>query len=157
MKHCTFTRKESIRLRGFDYSANNIYFVTIVVRDRRRAFKNKELASRTVECLLELREKYSLRLYCYCLMPDHFHALIAPGESGKTLGQICGAFKSLSTRISWDWYEGKLWQRQYYDHIVRNSEDFCDCVEYVLDNPVEAGLVIERDQWPYSGRVDYLV
>ena len=89
-------------------------------------------------------------------MPDHFHALIGIGKSNKSLGQICGAFKSLTTRISWKWYEGAIWQRQFYDHIVRNEEDFFDCVNYIKQNPVKACLVSKWDDWEFTGRMDYL-
>jgi putative transposase len=81
------------------------------------------VAQITLDCLPELRQKLRFNLYLYCLMPDHFHALIGIGDSNRTLGAICGAFKSLSTRAFWQWYEGKLWQRQFFDHIIRNETE----------------------------------
>ena len=151
-----YTRKETIRLKGFDYSSERVYFVTLVVKNRRRVFLNKRLASTTIDCLIQLRRKMNFNLYCYCLMPDHLHALIGAGKSNKSLGDICGAFKSISTRISWKWLDGKLWQRQYFDHIVRNEEDFFNCVTYIKRNPVIAGLVENWDDWAFTSRVDYL-
>ena len=156
MGDSTFTRKESIRLREFDYASSRIYFVTIVVRERKRLFVNSQFAGETIECLIRLRHRLSFNVYSYCLMPDHFHALIGPGNSGRALGEICGAFKSLTTRISWKWYEGKLWQRQYFDHIIRNEDDFLDCLRYIKNNPVKAELVEKAEDWPYTGRLDYL-
>jgi len=118
------SRKDSIRLRGFDYSWPRIYFITIVAQERQTKFLDERVAIATVESLRKLRINYRFNLYIYCLMPDHFHGLIGPGESGRRLGKICGAFKSLSTREYWNWYDGKLWQRQFFDHIIRNQEDF---------------------------------
>jgi REP element-mobilizing transposase RayT len=106
-----YERRDSLRLRSFDYSARRIYFITIVVSERKQVFLDRRLAQSVVDCLLKLRQQMRFNLYCYCLMPDHLHALIGAGISGKSLGEICGAFKSLTTRAYWQWYEGKLWQR----------------------------------------------
>jgi putative transposase len=150
----SYTRRNSLRRQAFDYSARRIYFVTIVVSERRKLFLNQRLAQTTVDCLLQLRQQQGFNLYCYCLMPDHFHALIGAGESGKTLGEICGAFKSLTTRAYWQWYQGRLWQRQFFDHIIRNEEDFFETREYIRMNPVRKELVRTPEEWPYTGKVD---
>jgi REP-associated tyrosine transposase len=150
------TRKDSLRLRGFDYSWPRIYFVTIVAKDRKQAFLDDRVARATIMSLKELREKFRFNVYIYCLMPDHFHAMIDPGESGRTLGALCGAFKSLSTRAYWNWYGGKLWQRQFFDHIIRNQQDFDETIDYICLNPVRRRLVEDPTDWPYTERLDYL-
>ncbi len=114
---------------AFDYAASTTLldasiFVTIVTLKRRKLFLDRRLADATVDCLLELRNKRSFNLSQYCLMPDHFHALIGSGPSGMSLGRICGAFKSLSTIAFWRWSEGRLWQPRLFDHIIRNEQDF---------------------------------
>ena len=152
----TYTRRESLRLSGFDYTSRRVYFVTVVTAGRRSVFHDRLLSDAVIECLRALRDRLGFYVYVYCLMPDHFHALLGLGESGRSLGQVCGAFKSVSTRAYWCWYEGKLWQRQYFDHVVRNSEDFSECVEYIKMNPVRKKLVEEWGEWPYTGRLDYL-
>jgi hypothetical protein len=81
---------------------------------------------------------------------------VGPGSSNKTLGQICGAFKSLSTRAYWQWEKGRLWQRQYFDHIIRNEKDLFDSLEYIKMNPVRKGLVKTPDEWPFTGNIDEL-
>ena len=139
-------------MRGFDYASRRVYFVTIVVRERRKLFYNKQLAKSIIDCLLELREKMKFNLYGYCLMPDHFHALPGIGQFEKDLGKICGAFKSLTTRIYWNYGKDTLWQRGYHDHIVRNEEDFFECLKYIKENPSKRNL----DNWEFVGRVDYL-
>jgi len=151
-----YTRRDSLRLRGFDYGARRIYFVTIVTTERRKVFLDERVAWATLDCLQGLRQQWQARIYIYCLMPDHLHLLVGIGESGKTLGALCGAFKSLSTRLYWQWYEGRLWQRQFYDHIIRNEEDFRETLEYIRLNPVRKGLVETWSDWPYTARLDYL-
>lgn len=152
MKSETITRKNSLRLKDFDYSNERVYFVTVVTEGRRKLFYEKEFAKQIIDCLLELRDSMKFNLYGYCLMPDHFHGLIGIGESNVALGRICGAFKSLTTRVYWDYGDGKLWQRGYHDHIIRNEEDFFDCLKYTKENPSKANL----EDWEFVGRVDYL-
>ena len=147
-----YTRRNSLRLSGFDYAARRLYFVTIVALNRQRVFLDSRLAEATIRCLSDLKQSWRFLVYSYCLMPDHFHGIVGLGESGKTLGQICGAFKSLSTRRYWQWYEGRLWQRQFFDHIVRNDEDLCETLEYIELNPVRDGLM----NWLYVGHLDLM-
>jgi putative transposase len=147
-------RKNSLRLKNFDYSARRSNFVTIVADGRRKYFADERIAAPTVEILLDLREKYHFNLYSYCLMPDHFHAIIGIGESNMTLGRICGDFKSLSTKAFWQFYDGKLWQRQFFDHVIRNEIDFLETVEYIRENPVKANLTVNWKDWKYAGEPD---
>jgi putative transposase len=150
----TYTRRDSIRLQDFDYTARRVYFVTIVVAQRRKIFLDRRVSQATLDCLFNLRQTMLFNLYCYCLMPDHFHALIGAGESNKSLSEICGSFKSTSTRAYWQWYEGKLWQRQFFDHIIRNEQDFFETLEYIKMNPVRKELVKRSEDWPYTGSLD---
>ena len=146
------TRRNSLRLHGFDYATRRLYFVTLVTAERQKVFLDPKIAKATLECLSRLRESMLFKVYSYCLMPDHFHGIIGLGESGKTLGQICGAFKSLSTRAYWRWHEGKLWQRQFFDNIIRNEDDLFETLEYIELNPARDGLL----DWPYVGHMDVL-
>ncbi len=147
-----YTRKKSLRLPGFDYSASRVYFVTIVVSERRNVFYNKDFAGEIIVCLPTLREKMRFNIYSYCLMPNHFHAVVGMGDCEKDLGEICGAFKSLTTRIYWKYGKGTLWQRGFYDHIIRNETDFTECVKYTKENSLKKNL----ENWEFVGRVDYL-
>ena len=98
----SYTRRNSLRLPGFDYSAQRAYFITIIARDREPVFTNKAFAREDIKILLELRQSMSFNLYAYCLMPNHFHAVIGCGNSGKSLSEICGSFKSITTRAFWN-------------------------------------------------------
>lgn len=151
-----YTRKNTLRLPTFDYAAARIYFVTIVTTERRRFFNNPVFAEAVMECLLSQRLANNFNLYVACLMPDHLHVLIGLKQESKSLGQIIGAFKSLSTRIYWEFGEGILWQRQYHDHIIRNDKDLFETFEYIKANPVRKGLVEAWDQWPHTKIIDEL-
>ncbi|MCA1815045.1 MAG: transposase [Acidobacteria bacterium] len=152
-----YRRRNSLRLPNFDYSASRVYFVTIVTGERKPVFLDRRLADAVVECLLQVRQHTGCKVYCYCLMPDHFHALVGVGDSGKSLGKICGAFKSLTTRAYWRRSgEGRLWQRQFYDHLVRNESDFFETLDYIRMNPVRKALALTPEDWAYTGQPDRL-
>jgi len=145
-----YTRRNSLRLSGFDYSARRYYFVTFITLRRVKVFNDSQLANATIDCLSQLRDQMHFKVYSYCLMPDHFHALFGLSDSERTLAEICGAFKSLSTREYWRRHEGKLWQRQFFDHIIRNETDLAETLQYIELNPAREGLL----DWPYVGHMD---
>ncbi len=147
-------RKNSLRLQNFDYAASHTNFVTIVTHERQPFFNDERVANATIECLLNLREKYKLNLFCFCLMPDHLHALIGVGKSNLTLGRICGDFKSLSTKMFWQFYDGKLWQRQFFDHVIRNEQEFLETIKYIRLNPARKGLIKNWREWRFAGEPD---
>jgi REP element-mobilizing transposase RayT len=47
----------------------------------------------------------------------------------------------------------KIWQRRFFDHVLRNEESYAQKWEYVRENPVRAGLVANADDWPYAGEI----
>ncbi len=61
-------------------------------------------------------------------------------------------FKNLTQRAVWRLgLTGAFWQRSFYDHFLREEERLEQVVEYVLNNPVRAGLVSQRRDYPFSG------
>ena len=146
--------RRSIRLSGYDYSQPGMYFVTICVREKEcllgeiiegkiRLFDFGEIASAG---WTRLSEDYpTLSVDPFCIMPNHVHAIIQIHETIKTktgkpksLGQLVGAYKAFTTKqINHQRsVEGILfWQRNYYEHIVRNQKDLNRIQEYILNNP----------------------
>ena len=77
----------------------------------------------------------------WCIMPNHVHVVFTPiGEN--TLPKIVHSWKSYSAKESNRFLgrSGEFWQREYYDHLVRDSADFYRVVRYVMENPRRAGL-----------------
>ncbi len=145
------------RLGGFDYhDPDHAYFLTLCARQG-KPFATPDLAGEVVASLQWLRANRGLRVYAYCLMPDHLHLLIQLGNSRYQVGNIVGAFKTFTTRQSWGLgYQGTLWQARFYDRIVRRVEDGHRMVEYILANPVRKELVEEAGAYPWSGMPDVL-
>ena len=66
-------------------------------------------------------------------------------------------FKSYTTRIAWSQgWKGRLWVRSFYERVVRGERDLGETCQYVLGNPVRAGLVESAEDYPYSGMIDPL-
>jgi REP-associated tyrosine transposase len=85
-----------------------------------------------------------------CLMPDHLHLLVEVRSVG--LVDLVRRTKSSSTKLWWgQGGRGALWQESFYDHGIRDIQDFEAIAGYILQNPVEAGLVAEWETYPLIG------
>lgn len=167
--------RRSIRLKGYDYSQEGLYFVTICTQNRKHLFGeiknippvNPVGAGSTCpesesnipqmilnphgkiiqQCYWDLERKYP-NIECgeYVIMPNHFHAIIkinrdALGEGGPlpyvvTLGHVVGYFKYQSTKMI-NLHGQKLWQRNYYEHIIRDEKAYHNISNYILNNPMQ--------------------
>ena len=78
------------------------------------------------------------------LMPDHLHALIAPAPDRK-LHELVGNWKRFVTGKT-----GIGWQKNFFDHRLRNDESWEEKAAYIRANPVRAGLLGENETWPYQ-------
>jgi len=151
----TYGKNRSLRLKGFDYSTCTVYFLTLCSSKGKNVFSDPKLAEETINCLKDCSKRFGYRVFAYCLMPDHLHLLISPVDSGRSVSQYVQTFKSLSTRIFWRFSgTGKLWQRGFYDHIVRREESLVEIFKYILANPIRKGLSQTPDDYPYSGTPD---
>ena len=149
--------RKNMRLREYDYAQEGPYFITVCTdkkksilavfepgeEGRQPKIKPTELGSMTESVLQELTHRYGFDLYAYVVMPNHVHLLISPGKSGMTVGKFIGAWKSV---VSNRWQKvctsrgvvmGKLWQRNYYDHVIRKETDFLEKWKYIEENPVK--------------------
>jgi len=159
------TRKE-IRLKSYDYSSSGAYFVTICSHNREKVFwseekRNAYLRKTSINnlpaldflpCLSEMgltlkacienvsRIYPAVKIDKYCIMPEHLHLIIyIHRESDQvdpvipTLARIIKTLKEAVTKKS-----GKsIWQKSFYDHIIRNQDDYNNVWEYIDKNPLK--------------------
>lgn len=101
----------------------------------------------------KLIEGHSSRysLIDWCIMPNHVHVLIRLMEN-QSLADIVRSWKGGSAieinRILNR--KGALWQREYYDRYVRDLDHLHDCIAYIRNNQVKAGLCDKPEDWPFS-------
>jgi len=88
-------------------------------------------------------------LYAVCLMPDHVHLL--QGVTNTNLVDLVQRWKTFTTnRLHRFGVSGDIWQRSFYDHAMRSDEDLVVAAQYIVDNPIRAGIVAESAAYPYS-------
>ena len=83
-------------------------------------------------------------------MPNHAHAIV---HADAELSDVVGAWKSISARELRGLLgvEAPVWQRESFDHLIRNEDKARETTRYVLDNPAKAGM---RD-WPHVGAAEF--
>jgi len=167
--------RRTIRLQGYDYSTPNAYFVTICTQNRACLFGDitedgmqlNNAGSMIQTCWEELPLRFPmLKLDAYIVMPNHFHAIATltttsytseasesivrsasrRGTAGAfTLGDIVGAFKSITTtayirqvrQSQWPPFDRRLWQQNYWEHIIRSSTELDHIRKYIQTNPAK--------------------
>lgn len=150
-------RKRKInRLENWDYSTNGGYFITICTDNRKHilskifvgdGFPVPQLTKtgRIIEDYIKnINSKYPcVTVNQYVVMPNHIHLLLfidnnGTGNPSPTVGNIIGWFKYNTTKSVNEKYNTagrKLWQRSYYDHIIRDEKDYMEKRNYILTNP----------------------
>ncbi len=151
----TYGKKRSLRLKDFDYSQPFAYFVTICTYRKSSYFKEKEVALSVMNTIRELKSKLGYRIYCYCIMPDHLHLILNPAESNIALPKFIRMVKSkTAVQLLKESGISRLWQRSYYEHVLRKNENLAEAVNYVLLNPVRKGVVTDYREYQFCGIVD---
>lgn len=146
-------KRKPQRLKEYDYSQNGAYFVTICTKNRVPFFGHivgaahpggphvelSELGQIVEHHLTAIPHVYqTAALEHYIIMPDHIHFILSLDQNGPpgcaaptSLPKIVSALKSLCTRSA----NIPLWQRGYYEHVIRNQQDMDAAAEYILTNP----------------------
>ena len=163
--HLQILKRKSYRLPGYDYSLAGAYFVTIITKNRQCLFgtitngtMDINAAGKIITDAWQILEKTYpyVVLDEYCLLPDHFHGILwiqglDPYGSGskinlggpgmikiKPLGQLIGSFKTCSTKqinLMNDTPGETIWQRNFYDRIVRDEKELDRIRAYIMANP----------------------
>ena len=139
--------RKKIRLENYDYSAQGAYFITVCLQNRETLFENDDAKQMVEKWILEIKNKYkNTTIDYYVVMKDHIHMIIFIEKENKTtLFEIIKWFKTMTTNEYirgvrqgiYKPFENKLWQRSYYEHIIRNDEDLTEKREYILNNPLK--------------------
>lgn len=149
-------KRKNLRLPEYDYSQNGVYFLTVCTRDKQKllwydnTYPVGANSVRPADIMLSAYGKIvknaiqmiqptygvAVKLDKYVIMPNHIHMLIAIDDCGRTLfaptiSRIVKQFKGAVTKQI-----GKsIWQRSFYDHIIRDEQDYVEKWNYIENNP----------------------
>jgi len=136
-------------LKGFDYSNQAVYITTKTWRNQ-QIFSSDYSVNFIYEGLNQISNKYDFKIVGFVIMPDHLHLIIVSqnNDLSNIMHDLKGkiAFDMLSQGI----IETKLWQKGFYDHVIRNKKDLTEKLNYMHKNPLRAGLVKETAFYKYS-------
>ncbi len=152
------TRK-SPRLDGFNYASSGAYFITICTDSRVSRFGQVTDGTMHLSRVGRIAEEEWLRtpsvrsgvsLDVHVVMPNHLHGILLIDDAGidlgrlpATVGAIIRGYKGATTRRVTEALPsstGKVWQRGYYDHIIRSESDMQRIREYIVNNPLQWSL-----------------
>jgi len=132
------------------------YFITTGLVNDLNIFKDENCCGLLVKDLDFYRRTLHYQLYGYIIMPDHFHWIIQLSAQTK-LAVVMNKIKGHSsfTINKYLGRTGKLWQKGYYEHVIRNGKDFEEKINYIHKNPLKGGLVDKLEQYKFSSYRNY--
>ena len=145
-------KRKRNRIKDFDYSTSGGYFITICTRENKcvlcRITGNEpENLKITYSKIGKIVDKYlnminssyqNVKLDKYVIMPNHVHMVLilsdgTPGSSSPTVSDIISAFKRFVNKDC----GYSVWQRSFYDHIIREKIDYDEICKYIENNPLK--------------------
>ena len=146
--------RRSIRLKEYDYSKEGMYYITICTQNRECILSEivgahdcaqielTQIGKIVKEELLRTNEiNINIKIHEYIIMPNHVHMIIniyaneyrvQSCTPTKTIGNVIRGIKSsISAKIGYP-----IWQRNYYEHIIRNEKELYKIIEYIQYNPI---------------------
>lgn len=159
--------RRNLRLPGWDYRSPGPYGITMVTQNRAWFFGDVVDGGVVLNAAGVMADAVwqdmaiefpRVSLDAFVVMPNHMHTIVRLSHHGPagnpSLGDVVQRFKSITTaRYStgvheqgWEPYDRRLWQQEYYDHIIRDEEDLNRSRRYITANPANWG--VDRDREP---------
>jgi len=138
------------------FEKNLVYFVTTATKDRHPILNDSKLCRILLVTIEYYKTIFDYSVLAYCLMPDHIHLILQPRGSFELsfiMKMIKGSFSRTVNKLNGK--EGSLWQRRYYDEIIRNEDQLSKQIEYIHYNPIKAGLESHPGKFPHSSFTQY--
>jgi len=155
-------KRKPTRLKGYDYSQNGAYFITICTHNRKCLFSNIVGAihespenkltqcGELVEQIIEiLPDRFNVSIPKYVIMPNHIHLIIEIYNDEKrairesplqyhrsVIDKMMGFLKMNVSKKIHNTDKEKIWQRSYHDHIIRGEKDYRMIWEYIDTNVI---------------------
>ena len=123
-----------------------IFFITICCQKRgQNQLAIPVVGPAVIETIKHRNDREIWYAHLAVVMPDHVHVVISFGRTDKRTQMIVSKWKEWTAKTL-----GIRWQRDFFEHRLRGDESFREKADYVLTNPVRAGLVKRWQDWPYT-------
>jgi REP element-mobilizing transposase RayT len=141
------------------FPSNPVFFVTACTYRRRPLLAIDAIHNAFVRFSQRAYDEHGIAFGRYVIMPDHIHLFVC-GPNDFELGRWMGMLKQCLEKVAaitasptGRRLQKTVWQRRFFDHVLRNEESYAQKWEYVRENPARAGLVANADDWPYAGEI----
>jgi len=145
-------KRKQIRLLDYDYTSNGAYHVIICTIDKQKLLSDiiltdseprlvlTEIGKIAEKIIRDFDKRYqSVGITEFCIMPNHIHLLVEFSGNDSfqsehvSLGSFVSSIKGLTTKA----VNKKIWQKSFYEHIIRSNADYINTIEYIQQNPAK--------------------
>jgi putative transposase len=136
------------------YLPGGCYFFTVVTYERRPLFKDEERVTLLRSAMRDVMSRRPFEIQAMVVLPDHLHTVWRLPDGDDDYSRRWRDIKHhVSRQIDTPLTprrEKSVWQRRFWEHAIRNEDDWKRHLDYVHFNPVKHGLVSRARDWPYS-------
>ena len=143
------------------YSNGGTYFFTVVTYQRYPVFKDNNSIALLNDCFKTVRRNHPFLIDASVILPDHLHMIWTLPETDCNFSMRWNLIKGSFSRRYGEQYENPsssrrqkrekaIWQRRFWEHLVRDQHDFNRLCDYIHYNPVKHGLVKSPEEWKHS-------
>jgi putative transposase len=139
--------------------AEAVYFITAVTHQRRPFLAHSSDVDLLRATARTVKEIYPFNMLGYVFLPDHFHLLIRVGpdtDISRILHSLKRNFTINYKRAHAVTDKVVLWQHGFWDHVIRDEDDFANHLDYIHYNPVKHGLAPTPEAYPHSSYLEYV-
>jgi len=148
-------KRKQVRLKDYDYSQNGYYFITVCTKDRKLLFwesvgadiirPNLSNYGKIVDRAINAISSHypNMKVDEYVIMPDHIHLILKISNDDKNGRIISAPTKTIMTVVGQmkRWVSKEIgfsvWQKSYFEHIIRDENDYIEKAQYILNNPLK--------------------
>ncbi len=143
--------RKNIRVPPLNYVGCQCYFVTLCTFRRQNVFSNSSRCQELLALLAAECASRNFSVLAYCVMPDHLHFLAKGLDPASDLLHLLKSFKIKSSRKCAAREGRTLWQKGFYEHILRPGENVESIAWYIWMNPVRKQMVSRPADYAFSG------
>ena len=152
------------------YVSGATYFFTVVTYRRQPLFYHEIARYSLRQAIAKTRRNYPFTIEAWVLLPEHLHCIWTLPKDYNDFSirwnliksRFSKSVKSYFHHVDWmtnskqKHRESTIWQRRFWEHQIRNEEDYCNHFDYIHYNPVKNSLVTQVKDWPYSTFHNYV-